>query len=124
MVNISSDAAVSAYENWGAYGASKAALQHLSRVWDLELKSEGVGVVSVDPGDMDTPLHALAIPGADRSGLRRPEDSAREIADLIVARTAARPASTFAQGATVDKEAGPHESRPAKTGPYDAAVAH
>lgn len=98
VVNISSDAAVSAYENWGAYGASKAALQHLSRIWDLELKSEGVGVVSVDPGDMDTPLHALAIPGADRSGLRRPEDSAREIADLIASRIAARPA-----------EAGPDE---------------
>ncbi len=86
------------YENWGAYGASKAALQHLSRIWDLELKSEGVGVVSVDPGDMDTPLHALAIPDADRSGLRRPEDSAREIADLIASRIAARPA-----------EAGPDE---------------
>jgi NAD(P)-dependent dehydrogenase (short-subunit alcohol dehydrogenase family) len=85
VVNISSDAAVSAYENWGAYGASKAALQHLSRIWELELRDERVSVVSVDPGDMDTPLHALAVPGADRSGLKRPEDSAREIADLVAA---------------------------------------
>ena len=91
VVNISSDAAVSAYESWGAYGASKAALQHLSRIWDLELKGEGVSVVSVDPGDMDTPLHAVAIPDADRAGLRRPEDSAREIADLIQAHVAAVP---------------------------------
>ena len=52
VVNISSDAAVTAYENWGAYGASKAALQHLSRIWDAELSREGIRVVSIDPGDM------------------------------------------------------------------------
>jgi len=83
VVNISSDAAVTPYENWGAYGASKAALQHLSRIWDSELAVEGIRVVAVDPGDMDTPLHALAVPGADRSALKRPETAAREIADLI-----------------------------------------
>jgi NAD(P)-dependent dehydrogenase (short-subunit alcohol dehydrogenase family) len=83
VVNISSDAAVNPYENWGAYGASKAALQHLSRIWDLELAVEGVRVVAIDPGDMDTPLHALAVPDADRSTLKRPETAAREIADLI-----------------------------------------
>jgi NAD(P)-dependent dehydrogenase (short-subunit alcohol dehydrogenase family) len=113
VVNISSDAAVSPYENWGAYGASKAALQHLSRIWNLELTSEGVSVVSIDPGDMDTPLHALAIPDADRAGLRRPEDSAVEIADLIAAHvgeSGPRKASTFARGATVDKEAGPYNA--------------
>ena len=87
VVNISSDAAVTPYENWGAYGASKAALQHLSRIWDSELAGEGVRVVAVDPGDMDTPLHALAVPDADRSTLKRPESAAREIADLIAALT-------------------------------------
>jgi NAD(P)-dependent dehydrogenase (short-subunit alcohol dehydrogenase family) len=87
VVNISSDAAVTPYENWGAYGASKAALQHLSRIWDAELAVEGVRVVAVDPGDMDTPLHALAVPDADRSALKRPETAAREIADLIAGRT-------------------------------------
>ena len=90
VVNVSSDAAVTAYENWGAYGASKAALQHLSRIWNLELKGDGVSVVSIDPGDMDTALHELAIPGADRASLRRPEDSAHEIADLIAAHVSAR----------------------------------
>ena len=73
VINISSDAAVTPYENWGAYGASKAALQHLSRIWDAELGVEGIRVVAVDPGDMDTPLHALAVPDADRSALKRPE---------------------------------------------------
>ena len=87
VVNISSDAAVTPYETWGAYGASKAALLHLGRIWDEELRGEGVRVVSIDPGDMDTPLHALALPGADRGALKRPEDAAREIADAIAALT-------------------------------------
>ena len=84
VVNISSDAAVTAYENWGAYGASKAALHHLSRIWDAELSRERIRVVSIDPGDMDTPLHALAVPDADRTTLKRPESAARHIADLIL----------------------------------------
>src|SRR5688572_1108971 len=87
VVNISSDAAVTPYENWGAYGASKAALQHLSRIWDAELTGEGIRVVSIDPGDMDTPLHALAVPDADRSTLKHPETAAREIADQIAVLT-------------------------------------
>ena len=83
VVNISSDAAVTPYSTWGAYGASKAALLHLSRIWDAELADDHSRVVSIDPGDMDTPLHALAVPDADRNTLKRPEDAAREIADRI-----------------------------------------
>ena len=83
VLNISSDAALTPYPNWGAYGASKAALQHLSRIWDQELADEGVRMLSVDPGDMDTPLHALAVPDAERSVLKRPDAAAAEIADLI-----------------------------------------
>jgi NAD(P)-dependent dehydrogenase (short-subunit alcohol dehydrogenase family) len=79
IVNISSDAAVTPYETWGAYGASKAALRHLSHIWDAELAGEGVRVLSLDPGDMDTPMHAAAIPGADRTTLQRPEDAAQGI---------------------------------------------
>jgi NAD(P)-dependent dehydrogenase (short-subunit alcohol dehydrogenase family) len=85
VVNVSTDAAVNAYPNWGAYGASKAALHHLSRIWDEELAPEGIRVVSIDPGDMDTPMHALAVPDADRSTLKRPDVAAREVADLIAA---------------------------------------
>ena len=83
VVNISSDAAVNAYPGWGAYGASKAALHHLSRIWHEELGAEGVSVLSFDPGDMDTPLHAIAVPDADCTQLKRPETAARELADTI-----------------------------------------
>jgi NAD(P)-dependent dehydrogenase (short-subunit alcohol dehydrogenase family) len=85
VVNVSSDAALNAYPTWGAYGASKAALHHLSRIWDEELAAEGIRVVSVDPGDMDTPMHARAVPDADRSMLKRPDVAAREVADAIAA---------------------------------------
>ena len=83
VLNISSDAAVNPYARWGAYGASKAALHHMTRIWDEELASEGIRFLSRDPGDMDTPLHELAVPGADRASLKRPEDAARELADAI-----------------------------------------
>jgi len=91
VVNISSDAAVTPYAGWGAYGASKAALAHLSRIWDVELAAEGIRTVSIDPGDMDTPLHELAVPDADRSSLKSPDQAAAEIIELIVARAARTP---------------------------------
>ena len=83
VLNISSDAAINAYPNWGAYGASKAALHHLSRIWNEELVSQGIRVVSLDPGDMDTPLHAVAVLDADQSELKRPEDAAQEVISKI-----------------------------------------
>jgi NAD(P)-dependent dehydrogenase (short-subunit alcohol dehydrogenase family) len=83
VVNVSSDAAINAYPTWGAYGASKAALRHLTHIWDAELSELGVRFLSIDPGDMDTPLHALAVPDADRSSLKRPEAAARELLDAI-----------------------------------------
>ena len=64
VVNVVSDAAVNAYPNWGAYGASKAALSHMTRIWNEECGPLGVQLLSFDPGDMDTPLHALAVPDA------------------------------------------------------------
>jgi len=83
VVNISSDAAVTPYAGWGAYGASKAALRHLSAIWNEELAEHRVRVVSFDPGDMDTPLHALAVPDADPATLKRPADAAHELLALI-----------------------------------------
>ena len=85
ILNIISDAATNPYPQWGAYGASKAALLHLSRIWDTELAREGVRVLALDPGDMDTELHAIALPDADPATLRRPESAARELADAIAA---------------------------------------
>lgn len=93
VVNISSDAAVTPYPGWGAYGASKAALRHLSGIWNEELAEHRVRVLSFDPGDMDTPLHALALPDADPAGLRRPADAAAELIERIE-RERAAPAIT------------------------------
>jgi NAD(P)-dependent dehydrogenase (short-subunit alcohol dehydrogenase family) len=85
VLNVSSDAAVSAYPRWGAYGASKAALHHLSRIWGAELAAEGVRFLSLDPGDMDTPLHALAVPDAAGASLKQPHVAARELTDAVIA---------------------------------------
>ena len=83
VVNISSDAAVTPYAGWGAYGASKAALAHMSRIWDEELRPHGVAVIAIDPGDMDTPMHAAALPDADPATLKRPRDAAAGIVARI-----------------------------------------
>ncbi len=72
VVNVTSDAAVEAYETWGGYGASKAALEHASRV--LAAERPDLRVLVVDPGDMRTEMHQDAFPGEDISD--RPEPAA------------------------------------------------
>ena len=84
VINISSDAAVNPYSGWGAYGASKAALRHLTAIWAEEAKADGIAFLSLDPGDMDTPLHAVAIPDADPTTLKRPQDAAAEIVTALL----------------------------------------
>ena len=69
VLNITSDAAVEAYEGWGAYGASKAALDQLNRI--LAAEQPDLRVYAVDPGDMRTVMHQDAFPGEDISD--RPE---------------------------------------------------
>jgi NAD(P)-dependent dehydrogenase (short-subunit alcohol dehydrogenase family) len=92
VLHVTSDAAFTPYAGWGAYGASKAALAQLGRIWDAELAPHGVRLIDRDPGDMDTPLHALAVPEADPSTLKRPADAARELLDAIgEARAATHP---------------------------------
>jgi NAD(P)-dependent dehydrogenase (short-subunit alcohol dehydrogenase family) len=83
IVHVSSDASVQAYSHWGAYSVSKAALDHLSRLWAVELGERGVRSFSVDPGEMDTAMHAAAMPDADRQTLARPDAVAARIAALI-----------------------------------------
>ena len=97
VLNISSDAAIEAYPRWGAYGASKAALRHMSRIWNEELHGDKIAVLTLDPGDMDTPFHAAAVPDADRAALKRPETAARELADAIATALSRRPASSSLQ---------------------------
>jgi NAD(P)-dependent dehydrogenase (short-subunit alcohol dehydrogenase family) len=83
VVHISSDAAVEAYPGWGVYGVSKAALDHLTRSLAVELRDTQVRVVSVDPGEMDTEMHAAAVPDADRAALERPGVVAERLAVLL-----------------------------------------
>jgi len=83
IVNVTSDAATEAYERWGAYGASKAALEQLGRVWAAELAGTGVRLFTVDPGEMDTRMHADAIPDANRAELSDPARVAERIVALV-----------------------------------------
>jgi NAD(P)-dependent dehydrogenase (short-subunit alcohol dehydrogenase family) len=83
IVNITSDAAAQPYPSWGGYGASKAALEHVSRVLAEELANEGVRILVADPGDMDTDMHRAAIPEADPSNLGKPADAARALLAAI-----------------------------------------
>lgn len=83
IINISSDAATNAYPGWGGYGASKAALEHISRTLAAELEGTGVRVEIVDPGEMATQMHRDAINGGDVSHLPPPESVAPRIVALI-----------------------------------------
>jgi NAD(P)-dependent dehydrogenase (short-subunit alcohol dehydrogenase family) len=71
IVNLSSDAAVEAYQGWGGYGSSKAALDQLSAV--LAVETPAVRVYAFDPGDMRTEMHQAAFPGEDISDRPEPE---------------------------------------------------
>ena len=65
IINVSSDAGVHGYPTWGAYGVSKAALDHLTRTWAAELEGTGVRINSVDPGDMNTAMKRASEPDGD-----------------------------------------------------------
>ena len=83
ILNVTSDAGVNAYPGWGGYGASKAALEHLSRTLIAELEGSGVRVLLVDPGDMNTEMHRLAEPGIDLSRLPHPKEVAPGLVSLL-----------------------------------------
>lgn len=83
IVNVTSDAGVQAYPTWGGYGASKAALEHISRVLAAEQEGSGVRVYIVDPGDMNTAMHQAAEPGVDLSHLPTPERVAPAFVQLL-----------------------------------------
>jgi NAD(P)-dependent dehydrogenase (short-subunit alcohol dehydrogenase family) len=83
IVLVSSDAAVVPYARWGAYGTSKAALEHMGRIWAAELEGTGVGVTVIDPGEMDTRMHADAMPDADRAQLSDPRRVAARLVALL-----------------------------------------
>jgi NAD(P)-dependent dehydrogenase (short-subunit alcohol dehydrogenase family) len=81
VLNLSSDAAVEAYEGWGGYGSAKAALDHLSAV--LAIENHPWRVYAVDPGDMNTRMHQEAFPGEDISDRPDPAASVPGLLALI-----------------------------------------
>jgi len=81
VITVTSDAAVEAYEGWGGYGSSKAALEQLTRV--LGVERPDLRIYSVDPGDMRTRMHQDAFPGEDISDRAPPEDSVPRLLALI-----------------------------------------
>ena len=81
IVNVTSDAAVEAYEGWGGYGSAKAALERLTAI--LAAEEPSVRVYTVDPGDMRTQMHQEAFPGEDISDRPPPEDSVPGLLELI-----------------------------------------
>ena len=84
VLNVSSDAAVEAYEGWGGYGSAKAALDHVSAV--LAVEQPEVAVYAVDPGDMRTAMHQEAFPGEDISDRPEPETVVPALLRLLEAR--------------------------------------
>jgi NAD(P)-dependent dehydrogenase (short-subunit alcohol dehydrogenase family) len=83
ILNVTSDAAVEAYEGWAGYGSSKAALEQLTRV--LAAERPDLRVYVVDPGDMRTRMHQDAFPGEDISDRPPPEESVPGLIELIEA---------------------------------------
>ncbi|MGI8678117.1 MAG: SDR family NAD(P)-dependent oxidoreductase [Jatrophihabitans sp.] len=84
VLNLSSDAAVEAYEGWGGYGSSKAALDHVSAV--LAAEEPALRVYAVDPGDMRTAMHQAAFPGEDISDRPKPETVVPSLLRLLDSR--------------------------------------
>jgi NAD(P)-dependent dehydrogenase (short-subunit alcohol dehydrogenase family) len=95
VIAISSDAAIEAYPGWGPYGVSKAALDHMMRIFAKEFEGTDIQFLSIDPGEMDTRMHADAMPDADPATLAKPEDVAERICEII------RHAADFETGSRV-----------------------
>ena len=84
IVFVTSDASVEAYEGWGGYGSSKAALDHIAAV--LGAEHPEFGVYAVDPGDMNTRMHQEAFPGEDISDRPPPEASVPGLVEILTGR--------------------------------------
>jgi len=100
LLNVTSDAAVEAYEGWGGYGAGKAALEHLGAVLAVELPA--VTVWSVDPGDLRTVMHQAAFPGEDISDRPEPATVVPAFIELIASD---RPSGRYRAADLVSAEA-------------------
>jgi NAD(P)-dependent dehydrogenase (short-subunit alcohol dehydrogenase family) len=81
LINVTSDAAVKAYEGWGGYGSAKAALDQVTAV--LAAEQPGIGCYAFDPGDMRTQMHQQAFPGEDISDRPEPETVVPALLQLL-----------------------------------------
>ena len=81
VINVTSDAGLEAYEGWGGYGSSKAAVEQLSNI--LAAENPAMHVYWVDPGDMRTQMHQEAFPGEDISDRPLPEESVPAFVELL-----------------------------------------
>jgi NAD(P)-dependent dehydrogenase (short-subunit alcohol dehydrogenase family) len=84
VINVTSDAAVEAYDGWGGYGSVKAALEQLSHV--LAAEEPRVRVWWMDPGDLRTQMHQEAFPGEDISDRALPEEAVPAFVRLLADR--------------------------------------
>ena len=81
LINVTSDAAVQAYEGWGGYGSAKAALDQVTAV--LAAEQPGIACYAFDPGDMRTQMHQQAFPGEDISDRPEPETVVPALLQLL-----------------------------------------
>ncbi len=108
VLHVTSDAAVVGYPRWGAYGVSKAAFDHLARIAAEELQGTGVRFLSIDPGEMNTRMHAEAVPDADPASLADPAEVAERVLAIM------KNAEGLPSGTRI--EAGNWRARPAGEG--------
>ena len=80
IINVTSDAGVTGYPGWGAYGISKFGLEGLSQTWAAELEDSNVRVNWVDPGNMNTAMHRAAEPDEDPNQWADP----KEVTDIFI----------------------------------------
>ncbi|MCJ7841907.1 SDR family oxidoreductase [Lederbergia sp. NSJ-179] len=83
ILNVTSDAGKTGYAEWGAYGISKFAVEGLTQTWADELQDTGVSVCMVDPGEMDTEMHWIAVPDCDYE-LGDPNDTAKVFVSIAL----------------------------------------
>ena len=107
VVNVTSDASVEAYDGWGGYGLSKAALDHLGAV--LAIEEPGLRVLSVDPGDLRTQMHQDAFPGEDISDRPLPETVVPDLLRLVESDA---PSGRYRLSELAPSELGPSELAP------------
>jgi NAD(P)-dependent dehydrogenase (short-subunit alcohol dehydrogenase family) len=118
IVFVTSDASVEAYEGWGGYGSSKAALDQIAAV--LAAEHPEFGVYAVDPGDMNTRMHQEAFPGEDISDRPPPESSVPGLREMLTGRL---PSGRY-QARALPPSAGPEPagSPPAEPDPVTTAA--